>query len=175
MHIILGFLTIIFSILYFLDRMGIDFGGLNPWSWRRRRNWRNQFKGDPIYSVEDPMAVASILVVGAAKLDGDLTAEQKSSLLEQFETKFSITNREATELLASSSHLLGGPQVMDKQLKGLIQRNSNTFSAEQVESVADMIGTVVAVGGSFSESQSEFLVEIQSGLAQDEANKSEWT
>ena len=64
---------------------------------------------------------------------------------------------------------------MDKQLKGLIQRNSNTFSEEQVESVADMIGTVVAVGGSFSESQSEFLVEIQSGLAQDKASNSEWT
>ncbi len=174
MHIVLGLLTTVVTILYLLDRLGVDLGGLNPWSWRRRRNWRNQFKGDPIFAIEDPIAVASLIVVGAVKLDGDLTAEQKASLLEQFESSFSVSKKEASELLASASHLLGGPQVIDTQLKGLIQRHGDTFDQEQVSSVVDMITAVVAAGGEASERQGQYLTDVRSGLSAGHAAKSGW-
>lgn len=32
---------------------------------------------DPIFSVEDPIHVAALLIIGVAQLDGDVTAEQK--------------------------------------------------------------------------------------------------
>jgi len=51
MHIVLGILTSLIAILYFLDRMGIDLGGLNPFYWRRRRAWARKYGGDPIYAV----------------------------------------------------------------------------------------------------------------------------
>ena len=68
MHIVLGALTTIVTILWLLHRlaeMGIDLGGLNPWYWRRRRAWRKKYEGDPIYAVEDPIDVAAIFVIGA--------------------------------------------------------------------------------------------------------------
>lgn len=40
MHIVLGLLGTLVTILWLLYRlaeMGIDLGGLNPWAWRRRR------------------------------------------------------------------------------------------------------------------------------------------
>ena len=40
MHIILGALGSIVTILYMLDRLGIDIGGLNPFYWYRRRAFR---------------------------------------------------------------------------------------------------------------------------------------
>ena len=39
MHVILGILTALITVLYLLDRMGIDLGGMNPFYWRRRRAW----------------------------------------------------------------------------------------------------------------------------------------
>lgn len=120
------------------------------------------------------MEVASLLVVGAAKLDGDLTVEQKSSLLSQFESRFSLSHKEASELLAASSHLLGGPQIIDTQLKGLIQRHRETFTDEQVGSVVEMITNVVGDDGASTESQRRFLIEVQSGLSRSRISKGEW-
>ena len=45
MHIILGALGTIVTILWLLHRlaeMGVSLGGLNPWLWQRRRKWRAQ-------------------------------------------------------------------------------------------------------------------------------------
>lgn len=86
MHILLALLSAIVTILYVLDRIGIDIGWYNPWSWRRRRAWAMKHDGDPIYSVEDPIHAAAIFVTGAAKLDGDLSQEQKQAILEMMDS-----------------------------------------------------------------------------------------
>ena len=97
MHIVLGLLGSIISILYLLDRLGVDIGWLNPRYWRHRRDWAKKYDGDPIYSIEDPIQVAAVLIVGVAKLEGDLSAEQKKAILGQFEEKFSLDSRAASE------------------------------------------------------------------------------
>ena len=66
MHLILGLLTAIVTILFLLDRLGINLGGLNPFDWRRRRAFAKRYGADPIYSVEDPIHVAALLIIGAA-------------------------------------------------------------------------------------------------------------
>ena len=58
MHILLGLLGTIVTILVLLYRLsdsGIDLGGLNPFSWRRQRAWRQKFAANPIFSLEDPV------------------------------------------------------------------------------------------------------------------------
>ena len=131
MHIILGILTSIVTICYFLDRWGIDIGGLNPFYWARRRAWAKKYHGDPIYAVEDPLEVAALLVVGAAKLGGDLSAGQKEAAQKIFETRFSMDSRESAQLLTAAGHLLAAPQLLDSQLQGLAEKNKTTFSGEQ--------------------------------------------
>ena len=56
MHIILGFLGAVVTILVLFKRLsdaGIDIGWLNPFAWRRRRAWRNKYQGNPIFSLSD--------------------------------------------------------------------------------------------------------------------------
>ena len=72
MHLILGFLTAIVTILFLLDRLGINLGGLNPFHWHRKRAFARKYGSDPIYSIEDPIHVAALLIIGAAKLEGPL-------------------------------------------------------------------------------------------------------
>ena len=90
MHIVIGFLTVILTLFYVLERLGIDVGWFNPWSWRRRRAWAKRYHGNPIYSVENPIDVAAIFIVGIAKLEGDLSAEQGKSMVEMIEETAAI-------------------------------------------------------------------------------------
>ena len=175
MHVVLGILGSIVSILYMLDRLGIDLGGLNPFYWRRRRAWAKRYHGDPIYSVEDPMEVAAILIVGSAKLDGDLSAEQKKVALQQFQSAFSLQASEASDLFGSAAHLLGSPQVIDSQLKGVADKNQKRFSREQAKSVLHVMATVAAADGDLNAKQIEYIEGIRSQIMQPEEEQGTWS
>jgi len=175
MHIVLGLLGSIVTILYLLDRLGIDLGGLNPFYWQRRRTWAKKYQGDPIYSVEDPMHVAAILIVGAAKLAGDLSAEQKRVALEQFESSFSLDSRAASELFGSAAHLLGAPQIIDAQLEGLAGKSKDRFSRDQAESMLQMMVKVISANGDLTAKQSEFVENIRSQFVPPEQDAGAWS
>jgi uncharacterized tellurite resistance protein B-like protein len=175
MHIILGLLGTIVTTLYLLDRLGIDLGGLNPFDWRRRRAWAAKYEGDPIYSVEDPKHVAALLIVGVAKLDGDLSAEQKKVALSKFQSSFSLDSRAASELLGSAAYLLGSPQIIDTQLNGVARRNKDRFSKEQAESMIQMMIEVASADGDLSAKQSEHVARMKSLFSLARESKGTWS
>lgn len=166
MHIVLGLLTSIITILYLLDRIGVDIGWLNPFAWRRRRAWSKKYEGDPIYSVEDPIHVAAILITGVAKLEGDLSAAQKQAVLDQFEQKFSMSEQASKELFTAAAHLLGAPQVLETQLNGLADRHKHTFSGDQAESLFEMLHAVASVEGEMTAAQRQFVEGLRPRLAE---------
>ena len=174
MHILLGLLTTIATILYFLDRVGVDIGWLNPFHWRRRRAWSQRYHGDPIYSVEDPLHIAALLIVGVAKLEGDLTSEQKKALLKLFSEKFSLDNKEASDLLGSAAHLLAAPQLIDGQLNQLAERNKASFSREQAESMLQMMNEVASVEGDLTMDQRAYVEKMRTMFAPQPASDGTW-
>jgi uncharacterized tellurite resistance protein B-like protein len=161
MHIILGALGSIVTILYLLDRLGIDIGGMNPFYWYRRRAFAKKYGADPIFSVEDPMHIASLLIIGAAKLDGDLTARQKDIAQSLFQSEFSLSAKEASQLFGSAAHLLAAPQLLDDQLTKLAARRGDRFSPEQAESLIVMMEKVASAEGGPSASQQAFIVQVR--------------
>ena len=175
MHIIIGFLGSLVTIFYLLDRLGVDIGGLNPFYWYRRHAFAKKFGADPIYSIEDPLHVASLLVIGVAKLDGDLTAEQKRVAQEQFETSFSMDAKAASELFGSAAHLLAAPQLIDNQLQKLVGKNRDRFSTEQAESMLQMMGRVAAAEGQPSAAQVQFIDSVRSQLSTERGPAGTWT
>jgi uncharacterized tellurite resistance protein B-like protein len=168
MHILLGALSAIVTVLYILDRLGVDIGWYNPWSWRRRRAWAKKYDGDPVYSVEDPIHAAAILVTGVARLDGDPSQEQKKAIRNLFGKRFSLNEKEAAGLLASASHLLGAPQIVDMQLSGLAGKLKDSFSPEQARSILEMMDSVAVVGGGPTPVQQEYLARMRGMLAKPE-------
>jgi tellurite resistance protein len=175
MHIVLGVLTSIVTILYLLDRMGIDIGWWNPFYWRRRRAFARKLGSDPIYSIEDPLHLASLFVIGTAKLDGELTAESKRVAQEQFETSFSMSTKESSELFSSAAHLLAAPQLLDNQLDNLVEQNKHSFSPEQAESMIDMAVAVASADGEASAAQRAFVEKMRSSFALPRAQGGTWS
>ncbi len=170
MHIIIGLITALGTLLYIMDRLGIDIGWLNPWAWRRRREWAKKYEGDPIYSVEDPMQIAAILVVGTVRMAGDLSAEKQSLLLELFESTFSLDRKTAKDLYTSAAHLLGSPQVIQTQLENLVERNDSVFTPEQTDSFVQMIEKAV---DDPDDSLRAFVAEMQDKLGS-QAQQGAW-
>ena len=174
MHIILGALGSILTILYMLDRLGIDLGGLNPFYWYRRRAFAKKYGADPIFSVEDPMHIASLLVIGTAKLEGDLTAQQKEMAQSLFESEFSLSAKDASQLFGSAAHLLAAPQLIENQLAKLAARSGERFSPEQAESLIGMIEKVASADGGLSASQQEFIARVKSDFPSVEKSEGTW-
>lgn len=174
MHIVLGILGSIVTILYMLDRLGIDLGGLNPFYLMRRRRFAKRYGADPIYSVEDPVHVASLLIIGAAKLDGDLTVEQKNSAQHLFESEFSMSSKEAQQLFGSAAHLLAAPQLLDEQLGKFADRNSERFSIEQAESLVRMMTEVASADGNLSATQQDFIQRVRASYVREERTGGTW-
>lgn len=177
MHVILGILGSIVTILWIFHRlaeMGIDLGGLNPFYWRRRRAWRNRYEGDPIHAVDDPMEIAALVVAGVARIDGDMTTEQKDVLISEFGNTFSLDDRQARQLLGSCGHLLGAPQVVQSQLEGVLERHQKIFSKEQAESIAGMMHKVASISGQPSEDQKKLVADVREKLGMEPAGDSIW-
>ncbi len=174
MHVIIGFLTSLVTIFYLLDRLGIDLGGFNPFYWRRRRAWLKKHGGDPIYSVEDPVDVAALFVVGVAKIDGDLTAEEKKSILSEFSSNFSLDDREALQLFGSSAHLLGQPQLIGTQLSNVLTRLDDLFTPDQAESLATMMTSVISSNTQVSSEQSELIESIRERFSSPASGGGTW-
>jgi uncharacterized tellurite resistance protein B-like protein len=175
MHIFVAFLGALVSLFYLLDRLGIDIGGFNPFHWHRKRKWSQQYHGDPIYSVEDPLHIAALLILGAAKLDGIVSAEQKHVALERFASVFSLEAKEATELVGSAIHLLGAPQVIDAQLQGLADKNKNCFTQEQAGSMLMLMAEVVSADGEISDAQSDFIENMRTHFVPPQQNQGTWS
>lgn len=177
MHVVIGLIGSIVSLLWILHRlaeMGIDLGGLNPWYWWRRRKWRGKYEGDPINAVEDPMEIGALVVVAVAKVAGDVTSEQKTVILNQFVENFSLDAKAATQLFGSCGHLLGQPQIIDTQLSGLIDRHTDLFSADQAESVVEMMRKVAECEGAPNEQQLKLMADVREKLGMPPVGDGVW-
>jgi len=177
MHIILGILGTIVTILWLLHRlgeMGITLGGLNPFLWSRRRKWTKHHDANPIYKIDSPLDVTALLITATAKADGDMSSDEKHKILSMFEDEFHLSKKDAAALLISSSHLLSkGDEVRDN-LKGVLAPSLGDFTAVQAASVIDMLHQISQVGTSPSVLQRTLIENISAILGELGKPKGKW-
>ncbi len=163
MPYLLGLLGLIVSVAILLSRLadaGIDLGGLNPFLWRRRRAWRQKFEANPLFGLDQPMDVAAVLAVGVAKADGDMSMEQKQTLLEAFQQTFNIDLRGAEDLLGSSAHLVGDGRILKDQVGDVVARSKERFTDSQVDTTLSLLEEIAAVEGA-SDRQRELIGHVE--------------
>ncbi len=176
MHIILGLLGSLVTILWLLHRlaeMGITLGGLNPWLWRRRRRWKKQYEANPIYSVTNPLEVTALLMVYLAKIDGEISLDEKQKILELFELEFKYSKVKAAELFSSSAHLLGRGDEIKDNLKSVMKPSLPHFSQEQIQSAFKMLQAVCHTG-EITDVQTAFIAELESILQKNDDTHQTW-
>ena len=168
MHIILGALSSIVTILWLLHRlaeMGIDLGGLNPWLWMRRRKWQQEYRGNPLYGIADPMEATALLMTAVVKADGDMSSNEKRTLLEIFHEEFSLSKREAADMLVSSAYLLGDGVDLRGNLAAVLKPSQDKFTQDQAESALEMIQRAANIDGDPSEPQAKLVQQLTETLS----------
>lgn len=147
MHIIIAFLGTIVTILILLNRLaeaGISLGGLNPFLWRRRRKWKQQYEGNPIYQIDSPLDLAALLATATAKADGDMSSEEKKTLLDLFQKEFNVDKKASAELLISSSYLMGTGDELRSNLDKVIKPGLDKFTEVQAASTNNILDGICA-------------------------------
>lgn len=175
MHIILGLLGTIVTILVLLNKLqdgGIDIGWLNPFSWHRRRKFRKEYELSAAYTLDNPMDVAALFIVGIAKTEGEISKEQKVRILELFSSEFKLSEPAAQELLGSSTHILGRGDELYDYPERVLHRSKDCFSAEQVKSVIYMLNEIAAVESEPSQKQLTLISSFEKSLQA--SNKADW-
>ncbi|MFO1369187.1 MAG: TerB family tellurite resistance protein [Marinagarivorans sp.] len=164
MHIIIAFLTALVTLLYALERLGVDLGWLNPWAWRRRRAWLKRSTANPVFSLDKPIDAAALIVTAAAKIDGDISIQEKEELKRIFVSAFNLPEKAATQLLGASVFLLGSGEDVFNSPDRVLRNTIDKFTDEQKNSVLDILQKVVAIGGSPSAMQTEFVSKVQAAM-----------
>jgi len=164
MHIVLGLLGAIVTILVLLSRLadaGISLGGLNPFLWHRRRKWQNKMSGDPIFQVDHPMDATALLLTAAAKIDGDISSEQKAMLIESYENEFKLTKKDAAALSISSVYVLGDGNAIRGNLEKVLKPSLPNFSEAQADSAIQLLKRLIVLDASPNPLRVEFVDEAE--------------
>ena len=177
MHIVLGLLGSIVSILVLLNRLsnaGIDLGWLNPFLWHRRRAWRKKYEANPLHSLDKPMEIAAALMFGTAMADGVVSTEQKTALRAAFREHFHLAESEADQLLGSTAFLIKDGEELRTKLSAFIARTRERFEPEQARSTVELCETIAACDGPASAAQARFVESVRSGLAPKQGSRNTW-
>lgn len=168
MHIIIAiltFLSLLFTVLFYGQRIGIDFRNLNPFAWHRRRSFRKKYDGDPLYKLTDPIDVAGALLTLMAKVDSDMTSSQQAELINIFENDLHLDAKTAKDLVASSSHLLGNATLVSQKVGDIVRPSINNFSSNQAKSVMELLERMANLDGAPSANQSSLLTQAARAFA----------
>lgn len=142
MHYVIGLITAIAGLiwaLHSLQRAGVDLNSFNPFFWWRRRQIAKLYGANPLHVLDNPMEVASLLMLATVKCDGEVSREEKQFLLKTFEREFHVSEHEACSLLSQASYLLRDETDITAQLEKILARSRSTFTDQQIESTIDLM------------------------------------
>lgn len=174
MHIILAVLGTVVTILVLLNKLqqnGLDVGWLNPFSWARRRKYRVNHDLNPAFKLESPLETVSLLMVAVAKVDGDMSKEQKFTILSLYDSEFHLDEQQARELMGSSVHLFGNGEDVLAKPQEVLKRSIEHFTPGQFQSMLKLMDRVASSEGEPTSAQQQLIKKVRACLPQQANNK----
>jgi len=159
MHIVLLVLGAIVTILILVNRLSendINIGKLNPFAWKRRREWAKKYHANPVYSLASPKEVTGVLMVALAKSEGAISSDQKREIINKFKEVFRLNEDQSTALLTSSIFILKDNINLVKNMNKLMEPSIESFSEEQASSALSLITDIA----NFDSPENTFQLEI---------------
>lgn len=165
MHVLLAILSglaAVFWALWRLDREGFDFAALNPFLWKRRAHWRQQYEADPLFLLSAPLEVASVLMLAIAREKGEISLEEIYQIKAMMVSKLGRTPQQADELFRASSHLLRQHDSIRGKVADILSPCRNAFTAMHVDTIDGLLTAIVAIAGPASREQAAIMDEFRS-------------
>lgn len=151
MHIVLGILGAAITILILIRRLGdagITLDSFNPFAWYRRHQWMKKYHKSPLFNIEDPMALAGMMLVAVAKSDGLIALEEKQAIIELFETEFELSANDAAAMFTSSAFFLKDEMAITPNMKQIVHLAGHKFSVNQLNLTIQCMQKIAALSNS---------------------------
>jgi uncharacterized tellurite resistance protein B-like protein len=177
MHIVIGVITALAGLIWAfvaLQRAGIDLNALNPFLWQRRAQWKKKYGEKPLYNLGSPMEVAALLLLGIAKCEGEVSAQQKKAILAIFENEFHLSHDEAADLLLASAHLLRNEVYLVDHLDKIMAKSAADFSASQSTSLMQLLEKVARIESPVNEEQNKLMQALGEYFARQRSAQGKW-
>ena len=177
MHVVIGVITAVAGLIWALvalQRAGVSLGSLDPFAWYRRMQWQRRYADKPLYCLNDPMDVAAVLLLATAKCEGEVSAEQKQTLLRIFESEFSLSADEAADLLVAGAHLLRNEVYVLDSLGRVLERSKERFTMAQVASLVALMQRIAELDGPANEEQRKLIDATQRYFGEHAQPQSVW-
>lgn len=165
MHIFLAFITALTGLLYALDRVGIDLGGLNPFYWYRRSKWRKQYLAKPAHQLQRPIEAASVLLVAMVTAEGLVSREQKHALLDIFAREFEKSASEAADMFGGSQFLLRDITDIVAEASMILAPCKDGFTEHQKNTLIKLLRQVSSLEGEPTPRQLQLIEEVEKVFA----------
>jgi len=169
----MALITALATLLLVLEKLGVDIGWFNPWAWSRRRRWLKQLHINPAFNLDSPMEAAALLLLATARVDGDLSAEEKNELRAIFRETFKQSDEDASALLVSSTYLFGSGEDVIARPGEVLSRSLQKFTEEQKASTLRELERVANTGSTPSVAQNKFIAAIKT-ILQPESENEKW-
>jgi uncharacterized tellurite resistance protein B-like protein len=170
----LGFIVTILILFNRLADSGIDIGWLNPFTWFRRKSWRDRSTGNPIFTMTKPIDVAVVLAVTVAKIDGDISQQEKEALVSLFQDEFEKSEKEASDMMIFGTHLFAdGHDAISKPEK-IIKFSLEQFTEEQAQSLMNLLNNVLKIGNLNINDKEKYIQRINTVFASHFKTNEKW-
>ncbi len=164
MHIVIGLISAVAGLLFALaalERAGVRLSSLNPFAWYRRASWKSKYGAGPLSGLTDPLDVVSVLLVGIAKCEGDLSAAQKNRIREILQTEFALTADRADDQLVAATFMTKDQVYLVDKLDTVLAHVKSHADARQKRLLVDLMHRVAAVDGAVNFEQQRLLDETR--------------
>ena len=109
-----------------------------------------------------------------AKLEGEITREQKNAILNIFCNEFKLDSNKAKDLFASTSYLLQSENNFIKNTSKVLSSSKNKFSPEQAESTITLISKIANIDGEISFDQQALLDTVKHSFKSTLSDQQKW-
>ena len=178
MHILIGLITALAGLMWALNalqRSGFSFSSINPYYWYRRYQWRKKYGQNPLYTLESPMEAAAALLLGTAKLEGEISREQKSTILSIFVDEFHLSADDAANLFASTAYLLQSETNFIRSVGKVLEPSLRRFDEEKARSLVELMTRVAGLDSEISVDQRTVIDSAEKIFMEIYSSREKWS
>lgn len=178
MHIIIAAISALAALvwaLHSLQNSGVDLNSFNPFTWARQRKWQKQYGVKPIYNLPTATEAAAVIIVGALKQEGEISREQKQTVITLFTDNFNLENQDAADLFSSSSHLVHDNELnFDQSVPHILKLSMKQFTPEMVVTFLSLLERVVTLEGKPAKAQTDIIDRVRETFKRENKNNINW-
>ncbi|MBS9777997.1 MAG: hypothetical protein KGV50_04455 [Gammaproteobacteria bacterium] len=165
MHIILGFLTLLGTLLWVyknLNESGFKLSSINPFLWKRRHDWNKRRQMNPLFILDTPKDVAAALLYIVNRLDGELSFDEEEILVEDYQSILKMSPQEAQATMQQTKFMLDNYPIVISDIDAIFHQNVlSQFSSAQVKSLVEHLGVIAGRKSGISSTQEEWIKKIK--------------